>query len=446
MLFAALAACGDQSVTSPNEALAAPTEALMAKGGNSGGGGSSADATPFLLYQRSSSELWAYDKRPEMGIGVHLPQDYSDTSQREVDRLKSLGVRVVRVTIYWDWFENDSRYGAYWDQLFARFHQQGLEVTVTVHRSPERYSWNNRQEAYAAYAQFMAGLAARYPRVLYWQLWNEMDAGHSNLFGANDGRPSSPQGVSMLDRGKAYAEMLKLAYPAIKRANPNAWVLTGGMINVTDFPRGIYEGGGKDFFDFMAIHSYEPVITGFKQRAVDVRGVMAGYKDDMKPLWSTEFGVDAGMYVRDHGYPNENGLVDATSFDNHHTRVWQNAANSLTNDKLYTKALGYQLYAGTYTQELDPARLKLPSGHTQHDYGFGMFRWDFVTPRPTYTWWKGSNVNRDIGGKPVLTSDVTIDKPGNLRPIGYQFTMAQGKMTIKNVSVDNRFPTVIRFE
>jgi hypothetical protein len=76
-----------------------------------------------------------------------------------------------------------------------------------------------------------------------------------------------------------------------------------------------------------------------------------------------------------------------------------------------------------------------------------MFRWDFVTPRPTYTWWKSSNVNRDVLGKPVLTSDITVAiPPANLRPVGYDYTIAKGQMTIKNVRVDNRFPTVIRFE
>lgn len=411
-------------------------------------GGSSDDPTPFVLYQRSSKELWVYDKRPEVGIGVHLPQNYSDTSQREMDRLKAIGVRLVRVTIYWEAFEKDGPYRAYWDQMLQRFHEQGFEVVPTVHRSPERYSWSNRQEAYSAYAQFMAELASRYPTVLYWQLWNEMDAGHTNLFGAYDGRTSSPQGVSMLDRGKAYAEMLKLAYPAIKRANPKAWVVTGGMINVTDFPRGIYEGGGKDFFDFMAIHSYEPAMTGFKQRALDVHGVMAGYKDDKKPLWTTEFGVDAGMYVRDHGYPNA-GLQDGPILDKYHQDVWQNATSSLTTDKLYTKALGYQLYAGTYTQTLDETKLTLPAGHTQHDYGFGMFRYEdgkWLTPRPTYTWMQTTNFNRPIIDTPVLTSDITIDKPGNLRPTGYEHTVAKGQMTIKNVRVDSRFPTVIMFE
>jgi hypothetical protein len=39
--------------------------------------------------------------------------------------------------------------------------------------------------------------------------------------------------------------MLKLAYPAVERASPWAGVLTGGMTDRKEFPRGISGGAGR---------------------------------------------------------------------------------------------------------------------------------------------------------------------------------------------------------
>ena len=62
--------------------------------------------------------------------------------------------------------------------------------------------------------------------------------------------------------------MLKLVYPAIKQANPNAVVLTGGLTDWGEFPKGIYAGGGRDYFDVMNIHTYGmPLPWGFVQRS-----------------------------------------------------------------------------------------------------------------------------------------------------------------------------------
>jgi hypothetical protein len=59
--------------------------------------------------------------------------------------------------------------------------------------------------------------------------------------------------------------MLKVAYPAIKSADPQAQVLIGGLLldrpsggedNHPRFLEGILEGGGGDYFDLVSFHAY----------------------------------------------------------------------------------------------------------------------------------------------------------------------------------------------
>ena len=59
----------------------------------------------------------------------------------------------------------------------------------------------------------MGDMARRYPQVRYWELWNEMDNGFTDLCGA--GRASG----SMRERGKLYAKTLQSVYLQIRKAN-----------------------------------------------------------------------------------------------------------------------------------------------------------------------------------------------------------------------------------
>lgn len=277
------------------------------------------DNDDVRVYRRAPTELWVYDMRPELGMGMHGMPD------EQIDMVRALGIRVVRHTMYWYSMENSTEPGVYnpeylarWDDLVQRCPQKGIELEVIVHGNAPGLSFDNRHEAYHRFAQFVAAMAARYPTIRFWELWNEMDVGFTDLFGVGvDGPDGQP--IPMLDRGKMYAEMLKLAYPAIKEANPQAWVLTGGMSDTGDFPRGIYEGGGKDYFDIMNIHTYGvPVRNSFIARGLHVYQVMKEFGDENRPLWNTEWGIGAGNLVAAWGWPHQRNQDDANYFDQAH--------------------------------------------------------------------------------------------------------------------------------
>lgn len=127
-----------------------------------------------------------------------------------------------------------------------------------------------RAEALSAYADFVGDMVRRYSgppyNVRYWEFGNEPDAAFQLLPG------DAPFGCWGDERdprygGAVYAEMLKAVYPALKAANPEAQLVTGGLLLDCDpggplpcaagrFIEGVLANGGGAAFDILAYHSY----------------------------------------------------------------------------------------------------------------------------------------------------------------------------------------------
>jgi len=144
------------------------------------------------------------------------------------------------------------------------------------------------------YADFCAKVAARYRgRVPVYELGNE---------------PNLTVGVPHPDPA-TYAKILEATYPAIKKADPNAFVLTAGLAgtrhrngNITgiDYLTGLYAAGAKGFFDGIAFHPYtypqlptEDANGGNRSwnQMLQVRALMVKNGDGDKQIWATEFGA-----------------------------------------------------------------------------------------------------------------------------------------------------------
>src|SRR5512145_713220 len=82
------------------------------------------------------------------------------------------------------------------------------------------------QAALEEFGDFVFDAVQRYSappyNVKYWELWNEPDV--VNYLGCWGDEADPYYG------GSYYAEMLKVAYPKIKAADPEAQVLTGGLL------------------------------------------------------------------------------------------------------------------------------------------------------------------------------------------------------------------------
>lgn len=108
-----------------------------------------------------------------------------------------------------------------------------------------------------------------------------------------------------------YIDLLRAAYPAAHRGNPDVTVLAGALaptleppgsphgLNEIDYLTALYEAGFKDLYDALAVHTYgfkfppedppAPDVLNFR-RAELLREIMVAYGDEDKPVVITESG------------------------------------------------------------------------------------------------------------------------------------------------------------
>lgn len=283
----------------------------------------------------------------EVGLGVH------QLDQPSVTKVVDLGVRHVRFTLYWSLWDNEI-YRGNWERGLARAVNAGLDPLIVVHQPPFG-DLQSHQRVYRAFARFMEARAAQFPEVPAWQLWNEMDVAFTDVFGAGHSE------ISMTQRGRLYAEMLATAYPAIKRGNPRALVVTGGIASSMDggFLAGMYEGKAR--YDVLAIHTYGfPLVGPFDARGLAARRIMRAHHDN-RPLWNTEFGLEGGVI------PSDWRLTPA-QIDTAQLIAWRTSIESNDRNRVYDRIYGYVLTEGK-------------------DLGFDLVRRD-GSQRPTYRWLK----------------------------------------------------------
>lgn len=215
---------------------------------------------------------------------------------------------------------------------------QGLHPIVTILSNP---SWaamgppgrvdvvySNgpiKREHLPRFAQFVQALVERYdgdgvddapgsPVVKYFEFYNEPDKARQieGLFGGPfwGGKPEDYDGDG-LSGAQLYAEMLQNAYPAVKRANPEAQVLIGGLAYDNwlspdgqygafnpDFLDEVLEKGGGEYFDVMNFHYYPHFRARWQQpNAPDIIGKVKSLEaklaehDLSKPIVCTEVGL-----------------------------------------------------------------------------------------------------------------------------------------------------------
>jgi hypothetical protein len=161
-----------------------------------------------------------------------------------------------------------------------------------------------RQDKLVKFAAFLTDAVSRYSshpfNVKFWELGNEPDVDSSLV------RPNSAFGCwgnkdDTYYGGEYYGEMLNIAYPAIKAADPEAAVLIGGLLLDCDptnppegkdckpgkFLEGILRNGGGNNFDIVSFHGYPP----FGSSPSGNGGL---YYDEQFPSWAHRGGVVLG--------------------------------------------------------------------------------------------------------------------------------------------------------
>jgi hypothetical protein len=258
--------------------------------------------------------------------------EMKSTSAQNAELAGDAGVNWLRFSAFdWDRIQPASASPYFWQAVdeasLRNAADQNLEIIATIKYTPEwaqkvpgSFCGPIRQDALDEYAQFLTALVQRYSQapyyIQYWELGNEPDVdpalvGPRHVFGCWGNEADPYYG------GGYYAEMLKVAYPAIKAADPRAQVLIGGLLLDCDpthppqgkdckpakFLEGILRNGGGDYFDIVSFHGYplydgtlqwDPHFPSWEARGGVVLGkidflreVMASYGVD-KPLMHTE--------------------------------------------------------------------------------------------------------------------------------------------------------------
>jgi hypothetical protein len=235
--------------------------------------------------------------------------------RRALDMIAAAGFGFIRQPFFW--YEIEPQPGVYWDRkwnvstwekydrIVELATERGLEIIARLDKPP-RWAREGQPDLdrfpdgppthVEDYAHFVATVVGRYRgKIRYVQIWNE-----PNLQGEWGGQPIDPA---------AFTELLKAAYLAAKRANPEVVVLMPGLAptdqtgpeNLSDllFLQGMYDAGAADYFDIAAAmvygYGYSPYDRriGFQRnnfsRVIQLREIMERNGDSHKPIWAVEY-------------------------------------------------------------------------------------------------------------------------------------------------------------
>lgn len=226
----------------------------------------------------------------------------------QLARMKSIGITAIRMDANWDWVQFGGPQSFYWtqiDQEIRSAHAAGMAVDLVIDGCPRWAALPGtsgdpapRPASAQQFASWAGDVARRYASlgVKLFEIWNE----------PNDTKFWQPKADPAF-----YTRMLADSYKAIKRVEPSALVMVGGLAPVTSrggslsaiaFLRAIYARGAKSYFNAVAIHpysfpalpdTYEPwsAWSQMSQTNPSLRSVMKSHGDWRKPIWITEFGA-----------------------------------------------------------------------------------------------------------------------------------------------------------
>lgn len=245
-------------------------------------------------------------------------QNLSSTDlARYLDGAKAAHTGWIRFDINWEAIQSGGPASYNWapyDNVVQATTSRGMKVLAMIGYTP---SWarpggttgKTPPTNLADFANFARTAVARYAPmgVHAYEVWNE-----PNIVNFWAPAPDPAR----------YTQMLKLAYPAIKGADPSATVVSAGLspygaygegdaqhINPLTFLEAMYANGAGGSFDALGWHPYNypwglsyftwSAWSQMSQTTPSARSIMTSRGDGAKQIWSTEFGAPTGSTTRD---------------------------------------------------------------------------------------------------------------------------------------------------
>jgi hypothetical protein len=219
-------------------------------------------------------------------------------SAPQVANVRALGTHWVRMFATWP--DLEPKPGVFAPNWLASYEQTfralpaGTKVIIDVVGTPQWETGSSDDHTPPAdpadFAAFIKTIAHAWAgKVAAYEIWNEEDASRWWTGGPDPA---------------AYTRLLQAAYPAVKSADPAAEVVLGGLTgNDYNFLQGVYQAGGKGYFDAVGVHtdtacnvnSPYVFLRGTDNRMIpdsflayrEVHATMLANGDD-RPIWMTE--------------------------------------------------------------------------------------------------------------------------------------------------------------
>jgi hypothetical protein len=265
----------DTASTTPTSAgTSTATINLNALGIAAGGGLVYFGQSDLDQYFQKLKDLGATWVRWDIDWGVVQPYNITDYQWEGIDRVantaKKYGIHSLGIITY----------APHW--------AQNKICTLDAHCPPTDPNM---------FARFAGVVATRYKGTVQdWEIWNE---------------PNYAGFWSPAANAQDYVTLLKASYTEIKKSNPEATVITGGLaainldiesnLSIKTFIDTLYSSGARDYFDAIAIHPYTyPFAPSFIadwnswQKISVVRQIMETNGDKDKKIWLTEYGAPTG--------------------------------------------------------------------------------------------------------------------------------------------------------
>lgn len=179
-----------------------------------------------------------------------------DEAPETLDQVRDLGVKWVRRGFIWEAVEKEK--GVYdfskYDVFVKNCRERGLSIIGCMAFSNKLYGHVKDEPARTAYANFAAALAAHYKdENILWEIWNEPN---TMTFWGRHGKKGNSEPYA-----EEYTNLVRAAVPAMKKANPNGFVMAGSVSNMWTesykwmdfcFAKGMLKLG----FDGWSVHPY----------------------------------------------------------------------------------------------------------------------------------------------------------------------------------------------
>lgn len=252
--------------------------------------------------------------------------------------VQQTGFEWVRFQMEWGQFQ---RWPEAWDPLpmdrvIQNVFSSGLNILVTVAKAPD-WALDPTGEQflsdYGDFEEFMAFVSDRYKgRVQAWEIWNEQNLAYE---------------VNGTVRPEDYLDLLRAGHAGIKRGDPNALIVFGGLtpngvndpsiaiddVLYLDAVYSLNNGEIMQYYDIMGVHvsatqtspdhswpdNPGPEAWGdhgsfYFRRAEELRDVMLAHGDDATMMWITEFGWTTENMAPGYEYGQFNTEEDVAEY------------------------------------------------------------------------------------------------------------------------------------